>query len=506
MAFFNVSKLNPNIKPKGGGGSSTGLFNDQLRRMEYEMSQAGFGQTPPGGYDVLIEEIRGFLNANPGLSESQRSDYETKIKKYETEQFLQESKRAGDTTYLDNTINGARANIAKQFGTNPLAYLSNEVSLLLQESNYYTDLIAERAGAGVDVSAYEIKRREIASELREKELMLEDVQNWTVERLLDSGVSPDTPEDELLQLANQLNTDPSAGPVSNVAAYVKTNSRGEIVSVEYGRPGTKSDYYETSAMMNGVPVFGVPNEKRDGVVRFNFGNNIFQTVDSSGFDPATGLIAKTPRLVAVGQQTLPGQDGAQSVTGAEYGYMNFNPTSLTQQSYLDKNEWAKSTDGSLYYRGEDGSYTKHINPSEIIDRPKRDQMYTFSPDEEMSIAPMITNPVVDESQDIDPNSFVDFAGPVGPQLPEGGVGALPQDPALTSRTGGRIDRTAANNQAAFDQALGTREAPQEQASAGQSTQVRRSAKAPTERAPKTALGIASNAVRSGVDFLKSTFS
>ncbi len=98
MAVFNVSFLNPAMR--SSGGSNSGLLADQLSILQNELGKDGF--LSPGDYDLLIEKAR-TIQSMPGLSASQKSEYNVKISAFEKQKSVGVLSKEGDIGFMNRS-------------------------------------------------------------------------------------------------------------------------------------------------------------------------------------------------------------------------------------------------------------------------------------------------------------------------------------------------------------------------------------------------------------------
>lgn len=443
MAVFNTSFL---LKDRsGGGGEGSGALVDQLQILENSLAKDGI--LAPGDYDLLIEQTKQMMNSG-GLTASQRGNFRVKLSAYEKEKSVSSLSKADDIDTMNRTIESEASEDVIAAGNDPELYLQGRTASLEAKLNDLAEIIDRRDAVGQDTTEYKL-------ELNETFRKYNDV-------IAATGASQGFTGNV---------------PVSGFVAYISTNDDGEIVDVEYGRYGSKQGYVETNGMVKGFQVYGKVNAKEGDKNVFKLGNERFSGTDMVTPDPANPGVFKVSRLVAESQQS-----GGGVVTRGTSGFRNFEPQELMTQSYIPRNSWAKSSDGTLYKRREDGGYSKYLNytPTEID--PK--SIFKIPKSLEASIRPYVSE-TIDGSLSIS-SSPDNFIGPqnnfVGPQQlqSQSKSGGAPQAPELP-QSGPTLEPTSA--------------APS----------VNQRTPAPVSRSPQTSTGYAGQTIAKAGKFFKDLF-
>ncbi len=337
MPVYNLSAL----RPGNGGGSGSGILLDQLQIAENMLAKDGF--LSEGDYDSLINMAK-TLQLSPGLTPDQRSSYNVKVSEYTKNKAQVTQKNISSIDRMNNAVKSEGREDVLVSGNNPSEFLKGRAASLTAKISDLTETIDQYDQSGQDSSQY-------AMELNQTLRDYQDVINTL-------GASK-----------NYNPSDPQ--PIPGFAAYVTTNSRGEIVDVNYAPYGTQNGYTETSGMINGFQVFGKINQKVNGRNVFILGDQKFSAVDSMIPDPANPGSFKASRLVNESQQS-----GSPYVKFGKGGFTNIEPQGIQIQSYIPRGSWAQGVDGTYYLRGEDGNYKKYLNfvppvpPDQVLQIPK----------------------------------------------------------------------------------------------------------------------------------------
>jgi hypothetical protein len=443
MPIFNVSFLNPSLRGKTGGGSGYSILGDQLSILESALK--GDGVLTGGDYDMLISKAQEIMN-NPGLTKTERSSMSTKIAAYESNKKVAGLQRNEDLTTMRNNLQNETSEDVMTVGSDPIKFLTGRLASMQAHLADLQEAIDRRSQVGEDVTQHMMEYNQSLGDFQQNALALE---------------------------AAKAHTDANT-PIPGYAAFVKTNARGEIIDVSYAPSGSKSGFTETTGMINGFQVFGQPNVKSNGESKFILGSDIYSGVDYV-MDPTTGM-SKPGKLYAASQQS----GNAMFKKGNE-GYINYTPEQLTSQGAILRGDWAKATDGTVYYRRPDGGYDKHVNAgADMPGRPPLDSMLTL-PSILRNALDRYADKTVDDSLPVTPQGMTEQAPPMSMAFPaaiaQGGIPAGPMSREAQSVASGPMSR----------------EAPA----------LARTSK-PVIRAPQDAAGIADRTRQSGVDLTQST--
>ena len=361
MAVFNLSFLNPGNK-KSSGGSGYGIMVDQLSILENDLQSDGV--LSPGDYDLLIKKAEN-LSTSPGLSADQRSNIAVKISNYKKTKKVSDYTKTGDIKRMNDALLNEGAQDTMLAGNDPKRFLEGRLESLKSKINDLNENIISRQENGGDTFEYQNELQSTMADYNSKYEAYSAMANF----------DPANPQ-----------------PIPGYVAYVKTNNYGEIVDVDYTKYGDKSGYAETNAMINGFPVFGKVNTKKDGKNYFVLGNQTFSAPDSIIPDPLNPGASKSQRLIdesTINDAKIGGGDFVKASQLA--GYKNFSNADLNVQSYIPRNSFAKDTTGKIYKRNDDGSYTKYVNvnPQNMGDMPKMEDMLTLPKEYSMNLTPNI---------------------------------------------------------------------------------------------------------------------
>lgn len=454
MPTFDISGLG-----RKTGGSGSGILADQLTILQNSLSKDGF--LSPGDYDVLIDMARK-LSLSPGLSADQRSNYQVKISEFEKEKAVNQISQNSDIKNMNSALDNEHSQDVLAVGNNPEQFLKGRSASLEAKLNDLSEIIQRRDSNGQDTSEH---MQEFNQTLRD----YQDVLN--TQQALDAWNKGD-----------------KSNPVPGFAAYVSTNSRGEITDVAYAPYGSKTGYAETNGMVNGFQVFGKINAKQNGSNVFVLGNQRFSAPDFMSPDPANPGSMKVQRLVAESMQS------GDAYKRGQPGYLNMGSDQIQTQSYVPRDSWAKGIDGTLYYRRPDGGYSKYLNFTPPDINPK--DVLTLPKVLEQSISRRVDQ-TVDGLHSINPNDNL----------------ASPQQPAASSLDLTNISGTAPtaptfNPQGAnFNPQEGQPTlVPSSPAPASQPAPVSQSAPTPVQRSPQNPIQYAKQTINKAGNFFKDLFS
>ena len=142
----------------------------------------------------------------------------------------------------------------------------------------------------------------------------------------------------------------SGKPAGDFIAFIDTNSRGEITKVEVGRIGSKSGYAETDALYGGMQIYGRPNAQSKGEKIFRLGNVQYKGSDLQFQDPDSPGSFRNAPLTANGKGVIKVES-----------YQDVDPTTLRAQQTIRPGGFARGKDGTLYESLATGGYRKYVN-------------------------------------------------------------------------------------------------------------------------------------------------
>jgi hypothetical protein len=370
---------------KKSGGSPNSLLLDQLQIMENGLSKDGF--LSPGDYDVLINKAKE-LSTSPGITETQRNDYIVRISTYDKNKALINLNKEDDIAWLNNQTKSDDYLINMQLGNDPVGYLQARGDNLAGKARLLNEAIQRRQINGAPTAEHLNEYYSTISELKDIEDAATALQN---------------------------NSDP-ATPIPGFAAYVKTNNRGEIVDVQYGRQKpSASGYVETNGVINGFQVYGMPNGKFNGENYFRLGNTKFSGADYVIPDPATGGFKNTILLDDSARK------GNSTYTQGISQYKALTAADLTVQKYIPNSYYAQGPSGTIYHRDDNGIYHKYVNATKEKLGIQDNQIMNIPAQLESGLANQITD-------------TIDFANQIKPDeenksMPIGGTNPLSPDNA-----------------------------------------------------------------------------
>lgn len=372
------------------------------------------GKLSPGDYDLLTKMARD-IYTHPGLSPADRSKIAVKISGYEKNKSVDSLKKQNDLTSLNNEVTDDFSKNVMLFGNNPTALLQANADTLRLKVDQLASSVDSLNQSGDDSSAHENE-------------YVKTIQQYN----------------DTLDALQTAKTYTGGAPKSDFAAYITTNSKGEISDVKVGRIGSQSGYAETNGVYGGLPIYGKINSKEGGKNIFKLGNNTFSAADYTIPDPQNPGATKANPLVADDMKTGSGFQGAQAGQ-----FKVIDPASLRTQTSLSPGEWAQGQSGFLYKRNDDGKYTKYANmdksklgisDSQVIKVPKSFESSIISPNVSQTVdgaAPAALPPPV---TGVTPQT--------GPSLPPSGPA---QVPAATSRTNAPVERSPQDASGVADQ-------------------------------------------------------
>ena len=204
MANFDVSFLNPKLR--GTSSQDYGFLVDQLdiKRNQLEAD----GKLSPGDYKLLTAEAQK-IYAHPGLTPAQRSNIEVKISSYQSDSNKNLSKDANNISRINREIKDDMSKIGLRFSNQPTKFLEAQAAAYNAKIDSLSESINQLEAAGDDATEH----------YNELTTTLDDYNNT------------------LQALDDVTNYKGGSAPTSNYAAYVVTNSKGEVVDLKVDRVG-----------------------------------------------------------------------------------------------------------------------------------------------------------------------------------------------------------------------------------------------------------------------------
>lgn len=455
MPRFNLAEL----KRSGTSSSSQdyGFLVDQLEIKENQL--ASDGNLSPGDYKLLASEAQK-LYGHPGLTPAQRSNLQVKYSSYLKGGSVKAISEGNDISRLNREVEDDQATINLRFSNDPAKYLEAQADVQVAKINRLSESIDSLDAAGDDTTNHVNELNSTLAEYSDTLQALEDVNSYQ----------------------------PGQAPTSGYAAYVVTNSHGEVTSLKVKRVGSESGYIETNGVYGGLPLYGKVNHKEYGKNVFVLGGKQFSAADT--VIPGPDGTMKPTTLISTDMQ----KNGKGAYTVAQSGYTDVDLGTVRPQSSVRAGAWIQGDKGFLYQMQEDGRYKKFVNAdkeklgikdNDIIRMPKSFEqgiLNNVSETVDGSIAPITPQPDT-------------LSGPANIPSPDAGTDANQQTGFANSRLG-----RAAMNAAgvisplipAAANALGGKGRPN-------------TGGAPTERAPSTAGGIANKAVSAVKGFFGNLF-
>jgi hypothetical protein len=369
------------------------------------------------------------LYAHPGLTPAQRSNIEVKIASYDASAKTNEFKKSGDLSTIDRDLQNNNIDNSTINGDNPTAFMKAKELSLLANLRQVENSISRLDNAGEDSSAHWNKRNALLEDLNNLNQAIEDTTNY--------------------QAGSQ--------PTSNLRAYIKTNSKGQIVNIDVLPYGSKSGYVDTNRVYGGLIISGMPNNKLpNGNVAFKLGNENLVASGSTSFDSATGTFSNNNIL-------KPEAEGGITNMGNATSYKSFTDLGVTTQKSSYPDQYFKPTGSKFIYKmNADGNFTKYASTTpQNLGITENDLMPVSSDFESNNIVPYVKDTVMNGPELNVPTPAT------GTQIPAPAPTSTPAAPALEAGT----SRT----------------------------------KSPTERSPQTVGGIAGKAWNAAKGFLGSLF-
>lgn len=406
MATFDVSFLNPKLQK-----SSTqdyGFLADQLSIKENSLSSDG--KLSPGDYDLLITEAQK-LYAHPGLTPDQRSNVSVKISSWQKNKKVSNLNDAQDLTRLNNEVKDDGVKNSMLLASNPEAFIKATLDSTKQKLNSLTNAINNLQDSGGDASSHLLEYEKTLNTYSDLMQASEDIINYK--------------------------SAPSGKPTSAFAAYVTTNSRGEVTGIAIDKAGSKTGYAETNGMYGGLPVYGNA-QIINGKQTFKFGDQTFSAANILVPDPQNPGSFKNNKLVSESTQSQIGSGRTKATAGQ---YVEVQPTTIKSQSVIPSGSYAMGSKGFIYQAKEDGSYKKLVNMTpEILGVDPKDIPAIPKDYENNLIIPRVTE-TVDGSNPINMPTPTTMS-PVVPtssttmtnQSPQAQTGGRPNTPSPTVRS------------------------------------------------------------------------
>lgn len=326
MANFDVSFLNKKMRKSSGG--DYGFLIDQLTIKENQL--ASDGKLSPGDYDLLKGEAQK-LYGHPGFTKDQRSNLAVKISSYEKNKKTSNLQDSENLTRLDNETKDDNLKSSMILASKPEAFMKANIASTRAKINSLSDSINNLQAAGDDASAHMLKYQEALNDYNDLLQAADDMKNYA----------------------------PGGQPTSAFAAYVTTNSKGEVTGIQVQKAGSRTGFAETNGLYGGLPVYG--NAKvLNGKQTFKFGDQTFSATNILVPDPLNPGSFKNNKLVSEASQTSVGGGRTRATAGA---YVEVLPDSIRSQSVVPVDSYVKGSKGFIYKAKSDGTYQKIVNSS-----------------------------------------------------------------------------------------------------------------------------------------------
>lgn len=308
-----------------GGGATTdyGPLIDMLSIKEDQL--ASDGKLSPGDYKLLINQAQS-LYTHPGLTPAQRSTVLTKIAGYQKDMSTSQLTQNDDITSLNDDYTQSMASINSKYANDPATFLKGQAAAQVAKIDQLSQAIDTMDASGQDASSH---YNELTSTMQDYQDTLSS-----------------------LDAVNQHAADPTKNS-TDYAAYVTTNSQGQITDLKIGKTGSSSGYSPTNGTYGGLQVYGKANGKVDNKNIFKFGNQTF--TESSNISTVDGSAQNVLTAGGVGSNGY----------NVNQPSIDVDPKTVQVQGSIRPGGYVQgTTSGSpLYQMQQDGSYKKIINPN-----------------------------------------------------------------------------------------------------------------------------------------------
>lgn len=319
MPQIDVSFLNTAIR--GRGAADYGFLVDRLDILQSQLESDG--KLSPGDYDLLKKEAQK-IYSHPGLTPAQRSNVEVKIANYGKQKSVDMLSQASDIPQMNRQQEDDNSKATLLLANNPEAFLTARSASLVAKIDQLSQAIDAKSNSGADTTAYD---NELTATLGQYHDVL-----------------------------NALGDIKTKNPKSSYAAYVTTNSAGEIIDMKIDRVGNQPKYLPTNGLYGGLPLYAKSNGLTDaGKNFFTIGGQNF----SEGQDVSTADGTITKKLIADGDPNMK-QGGYRINVGAPTN-VDVDLTKVRSQSSIPDGGWIQGDKGFLYKKNPDGTYEKHLN-------------------------------------------------------------------------------------------------------------------------------------------------
>lgn len=399
MAQFDVSFLNPKLRKSG---SSYGRLIDQLDILQSKLEADG--KLSPGDYDLLIEKGQELYSA-PGMTPENRSNILVKMERYKSQKSSNGLKDAGNITNMTDNVRDDQIKATMIFSKSPSVLVKANMESTRNKLNQLSDAIDSGQAAGDNVSSYLIDYNETLQKFND----LADIQNAMTSYAKDGK------------------------PIPGYAAYITTNTRGEITDVKLAKAGDISGYAETNGLYGGLQIYGKPRKEGDKQV-FKIGNSSFSAANIMVPDPANPGSFKTNQLTSDSQKTSAGR--LTKATAGQYQDVDLN--TVRSQTAVPPGSYAMGSKGFFYQAKDDGTYKKIVNATseklgisedDILHLPKEMESSAIMPrvseTTDFSVAPVTPLPSTINADTPTPVTDASSTPPQAPAVAQGGTSRTP---------------------------------------------------------------------------------
>lgn len=337
MPTFDVSFLNKNLRKSSN--QDYGFLVDQLSIKEDQL--ASDGKLSPGDYDLLTSEARK-IYSHPGLTAAQRSGLEVKIAGYSKQKQVDTVNNSNDISELNRNVSDDMTKIVQNFSNDPQKFLQAQAALYSAKIDQLSTSIDSLEASGDDATNHQNELTNTLKSYNDTITALNDVSTY----------------------------DHSGNSKSNYAAYLVTNSKGEIVDMKINRFGGQSGYMPTNGIYGGLPVYGKVNRSDNGKSSFQLGTQEFVESNNLSTTGPDGISSQKV-LVAGG-----GGKGGIVVNGKN---VDIDTTKISSQNGIPNGGYLQGSKGFIYQKNDDGSYKKYVNatpeqlniqPGQIVKMPQ----------------------------------------------------------------------------------------------------------------------------------------
>jgi hypothetical protein len=427
-----------------GASSASSNSNYLLDQLDIKENQLGSdGYLSPGDYQLLTSMAQKAYSS-PGLTPDQRSSLLVKISGYQKAAATTQLTQNSNISDLNDDVSDTLAQATMLQGSNPAAFIKTNVDVLAAKLSQLKDAIDTADSAGQDSSALTNEYLSSLSQYNDMTNALQDVNSYTA--------------------------NPTGVPQTDYAAYITTNSKGEITDVKIGQQGSITGYNEVKALYGGLPIYGKANTAVNGTKTFKLGNNTYSGSATTAIDPTT------LQPMPAGVLTIPNQGST---------YIDMDPKTTSPQGYIPDNGWAQGSTSSTFYQNNGGGkYTKYVNASQKALNIPDGGYITLPSALEQSLAPAV-------------GTTTDLSAPITPPV---AISPVPNigTPTSTTPTSSTPTPPAGSGPASFGGPTGN-------GSTAPAPSATSRTNAPTKSSPTGIAGIAQNALGAATGFLGKLF-